>query len=343
MNSQPYPGFNPDELHDYVFVPLPTLRRHNIVRQMMEFDEEEDEEAEEDEDEEEEGEDWEGEDEDGEKWGQESGIRKEPRKGEGEREDMQDVVNIKGANATVHIKPFSGFPILEHHAHPFFVIYNAIPKLQKHLTQLSPEYITLWSLITKINVIWQSRLLKALSSSKLKRQRGPGDEPTPDDDDDAHDDQPKRKTRRTAERRDSGLPGADHSKTRETRGRADKGKGKAAQRGKTIPAQGQGSRYPTPSPTSPSSTAEALRDKVFLFDDPSEVAAWAEAVATAGPPEIMDETVVWSDKESVRPPIREWKRWHVPYNQPKEFARFCSSDWPMYFYSFALWMPSNKQ
>ena len=30
LNSQPYPEFDPDELHNYVFVPLPTLRRQYI-------------------------------------------------------------------------------------------------------------------------------------------------------------------------------------------------------------------------------------------------------------------------------------------------------------------------
>jgi hypothetical protein len=37
---QPYPGFDPDEQHNYVFVPLPTLRRHYIFRQMMDFEDE---------------------------------------------------------------------------------------------------------------------------------------------------------------------------------------------------------------------------------------------------------------------------------------------------------------
>jgi hypothetical protein len=41
LNLQPYPGFNPNELHEYVFVPLPSLRRRLIHRQLPKFEGEE--------------------------------------------------------------------------------------------------------------------------------------------------------------------------------------------------------------------------------------------------------------------------------------------------------------
>ena len=41
LNVQPYPGFNPDELHEYVFVSLPTLQRRFIDRQLTSFEGEE--------------------------------------------------------------------------------------------------------------------------------------------------------------------------------------------------------------------------------------------------------------------------------------------------------------
>ena len=37
-------------------------------------------------------------------------------------------------------------------------------------------------------------------------------------------------------------------------------------------------------------------------------AAWAVGVATAGQPEVTDETVIWPDEEPVRSPIQEWSR-----------------------------------
>jgi hypothetical protein len=259
-------------------------------------------------------------------------------------DDEQHMVVIEDGNATVYIKPFFEFPLLEHHAHPFFVIYNALPKLRKHQLLLRPEHRALLTLMNKIEAIWMSRLSKTPLSSKLEKRRRPSDESSDGDnnDDDAHDDRPKRKTRGATKRRNSELPVADRSQTRETRGRANisKGKGKAVGLGETIPAHPQEFRYPTP--TSQPSTVKALRTNVFLFDDMSEVAAWAVAVAAAGPPDFRDEPVIWSDEEPVRSPIKEWDRWNVPYRQPKQWARFCSSDWPMYLYSFPLWMPFYK-
>ncbi|KAF8798826.1 hypothetical protein BYT27DRAFT_6878981 [Phlegmacium glaucopus] len=335
--DEPYPGFNPDELHDYVFVPLPSLRRHYILRQITVFEDEDgdgDQDQDQDqEDQEEEGEEGEGEEGDRGGWG--IGSRDE-EEGEGEEgEDKQNMVDVENGNATIHIKPFLEFPLLKHHAHPFFVIYNALPKLRKHQMLLRPEHHALLTLMAKIDVIWMSRLSKGPSSSKPAKRRRPSDEP-PDDDDDTHDDKPKRKTRRISRRRNSKLPGADQ-KTYETRSRANINKGK----GKTMPAQPPEPPYPTPSPTPEYSTVKASHSKAFLFDDLSEVVAWAAAVAAAGPPEVIDEAVVWSDEEPLRSPIQEWDRWHVPYKQPKQRARFCSSDWPMYFYSLPLWMPSR--
>ena len=40
----------------------------------------------------------------------------------------------------------------------------------------------------------------------------------------------------------------------------------------------------------------------------SEIAVWAAAVATAGPLEVADKTVIWSDEKPVRSPIQEWDK-----------------------------------
>jgi hypothetical protein len=42
---------------------------------------------------------------------------------------------------------FSGFPFLKHHAHQFFIIINAIPRLTLNWLSLTPEQKTLFNLI----------------------------------------------------------------------------------------------------------------------------------------------------------------------------------------------------
>jgi hypothetical protein len=49
-----------------------------------------------------------------------------------------------------------------------------------------------------------------------------------------------------------------------------------------------------------------LKAKNFLYNDVLKVAAWAAAVATAGPPEVMDKAVVWLDNEPAQKPIKVW-------------------------------------
>ncbi|KAF5372388.1 hypothetical protein D9615_009291 [Tricholomella constricta] len=365
--AKPYPGFDRNKLQHYVFVPLPSLRRHYILRQVTEFNEDQDdwsegEEHDDDDDdsgghevdvedngdeqgeegEEEGGEEREGSgdvqghgvdvEDNGDEQGEEEGG--EEREGSG---DVRDMVDIEDGNATLHITPFSGFPLLEHHSHPYFVIFSALPKLREHMLRLRPEDNELLEYMTKIEAIWISRLLKPLSSSTLGKRNRRDDPPPPADDDDSHND--KHMTRAAMKHPNLGLAGTDRTKTR---GKG-KGKGKAREtkRTETVLALPQESPYRTPSLTSQPSTTKAV-DQVFLFDDPSAVAAWAAAAAVAGPPEFADEVVISSDEEPARPPIQEWSRWHVPYKQPKQRARFCSSDWPMYLYSFPLWMPCKE-
>ncbi|KIL58429.1 hypothetical protein M378DRAFT_170589 [Amanita muscaria Koide BX008] len=295
--DMPYPEFNLQQFHDYVFVPLRILRRHYIFRQVREFNADDESEYEYEYDEQAEGE------------------------------------HIENGEVTVHQRPFVRFPVLRHHAHPFFVIYNALPKLRKHQHLLRQQDIILLTLMEDINRIWMSTY-QLPSLSKPGKRRRPSDD---DDDSDKRDDKDAHGDRQTRGAAKRGKSGAGQTKTRETRSTANVGKGKgkatAGGLGKTTPAQPQESRYLPPTPTS-----QPSRDK-FLFDDTSEVAAWAAAVATAGPPEDTDETVIWLDEEPVRSPIQTWDQWHIPYKQPKRWARFCSYDWAMYFYSLPLWMP----
>jgi hypothetical protein len=118
-------------------------------------------------------------------------------------------------------------------------------------------------------------------------------------------------------------------------------KGKAGQMKAHVKMSKSGyplqSQYPTPPRTSRRPTVDNSERKMFLFDDESEISAWIDAVAAAGPAEKIDETVILSDNEKARRPIQDWTNWRHPYKQPKKCARFCSSDWPMYLYSKPLW------
>ena len=41
------------------------------------------------------------------------------------------------------------------------------------------------------------------------------------------------------------------------------------------------------------------------------------------------------------PLLGSWSHPSKGYKLPKQWSRFCSSDWPLYFYSYTLWMPYN--
>jgi hypothetical protein len=109
-----------------------------------------------------------------------------------EEEEAQDMTNVDTA---LHVKPFSRSPLLGHHSHPYFVISNALPKLQKYDLLLRSEHRDLLTLMNNINAIWMSRLPKAPSSFSLGKRHRPGDEPS---DDDADNGPPKHKTRGAA-------------------------------------------------------------------------------------------------------------------------------------------------
>jgi hypothetical protein len=313
-------------LQDYVFIPLPSLKLRYIFRQTKEFDEDEDEDDDDDEDEDEDTDDEVQEEEDrgemgeGEGEGEEAGGSdgegdgekeqspddEEMGAGEGEGAGESDVDwDIGNGDFTAYRAPFSRFPLLKHHAHPFFVIANAIPKLTQNWLSLTPEQTTLFNLMVSIQKKWSRRLAQVRAQPRTSKRRR--SEP-PDDDDGRRKRMYKRKYKTTTS---PPLP-----TQRQTRASA------AATNPRT-------SRFP------------AIDKKISLLDDVSEVFAWADTVAAAGPPEKADQIVVWSDDEDVRAPIRDWDEWRVSYKQPTKRARFCSSDWVMYLYSIPLWLPSN--
>jgi hypothetical protein len=308
LNFQPYPDFDLQEPRHYIFVPLPTLLRKSIVRETVTDKEEDDEEAG--------AKDANGvvalaEDEDG---------TEDETEDEGE-EDEPEPMDIFGT-AIAYGKPFLKFPDLEHHAHPFLVIKNALPKFQKHREALSRQHLILLCLMERIHDIWTGRLLKKMTKRRKVEEVNNGDG-----------DDGKDGTFRRVGTRSMNLSKCPSTKARETHSTKiaaghDKTRGHFKARGhnRTVPAL----------PASQASSVDSCNKT--LYDQHSEVAAWA--VSAAGPAELTDDTVAWSDEEPVRPSINKWDDWHVPYRQPEKHADFCSSDWPMYFYSYALWIPS---
>jgi hypothetical protein len=289
LNVQPYPGFNPDELHEYVFVPLPTLQRRFIHRQLTGFE------------------------------GEDQGV-------------------------STYKRPFLDFPTLKHRAHPFYVIHNALPNLREHCGELDHDQMKLYALIIEIDARWRSRQAStSLGPGKRRRLPDSDDEDTPkhmtraaakrfkskrrrllDAADDDDDDAPKHMTRATTKHLKSKLSGAEACQIRGKRN-SSKGKDRPKGLGNMPRAQPQESRYQSYTPST---------------DD--GIAAWAAAVAAAGTPEVRDETVFWSEEAPVRAPIKRWDKWHhSPYKLPKQRSRYCSYDWPLYFYSYSLWVPHH--
>jgi hypothetical protein len=346
-----------------VFILLPSLKLRYIFRQTKEFDEDEYDDKDDDEDEDEdedddtddevqEEEDWDeemGEEDNEEEYeGEGEGAGGSDGEGKGEKEQSPDEemgagegeeaggsdgdLDIGDGDFTAYRAPFSYFPLLKHHAHPFFVIVNAKPKLGANLLSLTPEQNTLLHLMVSIEAIWSRRLDQALAQPRPSKRRRSDDEPPDDDDDDGG---PKRKYKPTTSQ---ATP--TKRQTRASAAAVNVGKGKAKQTRANKETSRAQSHRQSPYPTPRTSRYPAIDKKISLFDDVSEVSAWVDAVAAAGPPEQADQIIVWSDNEDVRAPIRDWDNWRVSYKQPSKSARFCSSDWVMYLYSIPLWLPS---
>jgi hypothetical protein len=255
--------------------------------------------------------------------------------GEENEEQGVQVLNIGNGEAKIHMFPFLEFPLLKHHAHPFFVIARALAALEENYMHLDRKATNLYRLMSKIRQRWQQDTPAARLRGRRKRPR-----PYDDDDDDGggNGHPSKRKAPPRASLPSAQLTGAAPAKARRARGNVDRAKGKERQRKRdaSVSEPPKRSQLVTPSATSHLSTTETSGGRKFLFDDKLEVSAWADAVAAAGPAEEV-EIDITSDDEEARPPIQNWKRWRHPYKQPKKYSRFCSSDWSMYLYSIPLW------
>jgi hypothetical protein len=197
-----------------MFIPLPSLKLRYIFRQTKEFDEDEDEddEVKEEEDEDEE-------------MGEEEEEEAGGSDGEGKKEQSPRIWDIRDGDFTGYRAPFSDFPLLKHHAHPFFVIMNTLPKLRANLVLLTPEHRTLFNLMTSIETIWSGRLGPAPAQPGTSKRRRSNDE-SPDDDDD--DGGPKRRYKPKYKPTTSQATPTKRQ-TRQASAAANVGKGKAKQ------------------------------------------------------------------------------------------------------------------
>lgn len=59
--------------------------------------------------------------------------------------------------AVAYRKPFHRFPCLKHHAHPFFVVDDALPKFQQHRLVRPRQHLDLLIRMEQIQVIWTHR------------------------------------------------------------------------------------------------------------------------------------------------------------------------------------------
>ena len=179
-------------------------------------------------------------------------------------------------------------------------------------------------------------MARLLSSNGRKRRRHIR---APLGDDNEPDDGPARKLRRTDGRVvNPKLPGSGKMQSTLAADRrviGGRGKGRRA-KGNADNHVTQLS-YPTPPPTSQFPTTHARCAETFRFEDFENVSAWVAAVAAAGTPDVIDETVIWSYKDLVRPAVQNY--WHIPNKQPRRRSEFCSSDWSMHIFSFPLWIP----
>jgi hypothetical protein len=271
--------------------------------------------------------------------GREDEEEDEEEKDENDQEEDEEqdehIWDIGNGDFAAYTSPFSEFPLLKHHAHPFFVIAQALPKLEENFATLTPEQTTLLGLMRKIEDRWLRQRRSAPQLPNV-RKRNRSDNGSSGNDDDYRS---KRKPSPRTTRANTKPIRTVQMKTKRGRDNVDSFRGRTRQvkgNDKNSIFEPQQFRYPTPLRTSHLPTTDTSDRKRFLFDDESEVSAWIDAVAAAGPVEKIDEIIIPFDDEA-RPPIRNWSSWRHPYKQPKKRARFCSSDWAMYMYSIPLW------
>ena len=146
-------------MQDYVFIPFPSLKLRYIFRQTKSLmKEEEDNDQDDDKVQEEEDVNEGAEAEAGWSKGECESEKEQPPEGEeigvgeGEEVDRSEGAgrseggsNIGDGDFTVHRAPFSDFPLLKHHSHPFFVIVNAMSKLD--WDSLTPQQQILFNLM----------------------------------------------------------------------------------------------------------------------------------------------------------------------------------------------------
>jgi hypothetical protein len=148
-------------------------------------------------------------------------------------------------------------PILKHHAHPFYAIHNALLKLRKRSSLLNLEHYHLFTLMSKIDGMWLSRLARPASQNlALKRRRQPS-------------------------------PGSNNDTNHRQVKSANTGKGK----GRARVADNTPSQFREFLSGTSSDSAEPS-----FYGSSEIVTAWAEEVAAAGPPDVPSETIVWSEK-----------------------------------------------
>ena len=218
--------------------------------------------------------------------------------------------------------------MIKSHAHPYFVIVNALPKLSAHSSVLTPQQKVLLLSMKLIVNRWRV-IPDPLHPSGLKRPRGDDS-----DDEDGGDAGGPRggPCKRKNPRRGINPEGNGQSGSKAGRLTSTKGKGKQVKLDLSGPPLQDS--YPNP-PWS----AKTTNVDLFHYDNKAHILAWIDTVIAAGPLEQVPNDVIKPNGEHAHPPFNgNWHTWCYPYVQPADESTFCSSDWAMHIYMCKLTM-----
>jgi hypothetical protein len=230
---------------------------------------------------------------------------------------------------------FAGFPVLSHHAHPYLVIVNALPKLKAHVKSLTEEQTEIHSLMKFIATLWDLKSPKptSLHPSGCKRRRGDSDEGSADEEGGGGSDRGKSKGK--APRRDSN----PSEKGREGSGATEAGggtgsKGKGKQRKKPdvpkVSCQPLQASYPSPPHSPRLESANTGNDNASYYDNKANVLTWIDTVIKTGPPDKVPSDVIKVDGEHAHAMFEgNWHDWCFPWVHPPDASQFTSNDWAM--------------
>ena len=196
---------------------------------------------------------------------------------------------------------FKNFPLVKNHAHPYFVIVNALPKLQRHATsRMSASVMALYSKMVLIASRWEVKLERSLPPSGWGSAGGSVG-----------------RKRHKGGKKDQ--KGGGHTSGK-TKAASTKGKGKNKQQDlERNVSRIQHALCPS-SPNSPCLPVAKLPS----IDHKMASSNWINGLAISEPPA---EGVIPQNHEVASAPYDgDWHDWCFPWNRPSDRSKFSSND-----------------